>query len=108
MRVSREGDVFIAMRVTGPTHNILKLDFSPNGDSTQTDRSTGSGKRVSAEDVEAQLAEALEAFGVDRSEISNVVFDSSDTPSSTVYKEMATAILNFRKHGGPHRRTASR
>ena len=102
MRVSREGDVYIAMRVTGPSHNILKLDFAPAGVRCVSDRAPVASTSVTSGLVEAQVDWAFRSLGEDRAHVSGVVFDSRDTASDVVYRELAQAIIRYRRFGEGH------
>ena len=99
IRDSREGDVYIAMRVTGHSYNILKLDFSPAGPRYISDRAPLADVSVTYGSVSEQVREAFHSLGVNRASVRGVVFDSRDTPSVTIYQELAKAIIRYRNFG---------
>ena len=99
MRVLKNGDVFLATRITGPTHNMLALDFTAGRDSYVKDLADTDGPPDFAAKVEDQVLRGFDELGVAREELVGIQFDGGDTPSDSAYYELTAAILKARANG---------
>ena len=99
MRVLKNDDVFLATRITGPTHNMLALDFTAGRDAYVKDLADTDGPPDFAANVEDQVLRGLDDLGVVRDELVGIQFDGGDAPSDSAYYELATVILKTRASG---------
>ena len=97
--VLKNGDVFLATRITGPTHNMLALDFTAGRDSYVKDLADTDCSPDFAAKVEEQVLRGFDELGVARDELVGIQFNGGDTPSDSAYYELATAILKTRASG---------
>ncbi len=99
MKVLRNGDTFLATRVTGPSHNLLGLDFTAGLDMYVKDLGQSGPPSVDQGSVVKQVTRALAELGVDAAELTGIQFNAQDTPSDVVYYEMAKVIIQHRRNG---------
>ena len=99
MRVLQNGDVFLATRITGPSHNMLALDFTHDRTAYMKNLAELPEGAVTAESVREQVLSAFDEVGVPREDLVGVQFDATDTPSDSVYVELARLILEVRASG---------
>jgi hypothetical protein len=102
-----DGKAYKAIKITGPTHNLLGLVFDNNGDNDIEVLALGQmkdrEKAISPSDVKNQvfsgLKEANHAFKVNY-RVKQIQFIPSDTPSANVYKELTIEIIKRLVLGG--------
>lgn len=107
MQFFYDGRVYRVVRITGPSHNLLGIQFSEiaEGSPVVHDLWDGDPTRalIAAGDVEQQVLSAVEEtnseFNVDY-RVQMIQFVSSDTPSSTVYRDLARELLERIVYGG--------
>lgn len=97
-----DGKVYKAVKITGPKHNMLGLSFAEdnedvsNIDVLSLDIKSETEKNISALEVKNQVLSSIKEMnsllGV-HYKIKQIQFISSDTPSSTVYKELTREII---------------
>jgi hypothetical protein len=97
MKLFRHGKLVVATHISGPTRNFLGLDFADDGHRYERDlASESSADPVNVESVRQQVSlavqEYLSAYGVDPG-VTGILYVSSDTPSDSVYRMMASEIL---------------
>lgn len=95
MRVVRNDDLYIATHVSGPTHNLLGLDFT-HGKEPYEQNLSESPSATDAESIRQQVLKAFNDEGIDATMLVGIQFNSEDTPSESVYYELAKAILQQR------------
>ena len=81
MRVSRSGDLFIATRITGPSHNFLGLDFRSEFENYSKDFAESDPSPKMADSVRRQVLSAIDEANMAAHELIGIQFDSTDTPS---------------------------
>lgn len=106
VRFHRQGDRFIAIHLDGRVHNFLALVF---GESTTPlriwapPRDTGEKRHVDAHNVRTQVlegvADAAATTGTTLA-VTRIHYVESDSPSATIYRDMARAIA-LRYLAGP-------
>lgn len=99
MRLLRSGNVFIATRTTGPTQNFLGLDFTERSSKYTKDLADCSDPAIQIDSVQSQVAAALGELEVDTTSLSGIQYVGTDSPSDTVYYELAKAIIEHRQLG---------
>jgi hypothetical protein len=99
MQFVRDGDWYLATRITGPTHNLLGLRFGqPHGSHPAIERSSvgGGSPIIEADDVLKQvldgLSDANTKLGTDY-RVAAIRFITDDTPSSSAYRFLAKSIV---------------
>ena len=97
MSVVRNGDLYIATRITGPTANVLGLDFSTGREPYVRDFSEPEAPSPAIDSIRRQVVEVLRAAGVDEADLVGIQFDSQDSPSESVYGELTRQILESRR-----------
>lgn len=99
MRVLRNGEVFLATHIAGPSHNLLVLDFTPCRSDYVKDLAEANEPSISRSTVEEQVLRCLDESEVEPAELAGIQFDGTDTFSESVYYELAQAILEVRVNG---------
>jgi hypothetical protein len=99
MQFIYDGNFYKAIRVTGPKHNLLGLSFGDidiNAEIVALEIANGEVESVEANDVmeqvKAGVANANMELGVDY-KIVSIQYVPSDSPSKTVYAELAKEIV---------------
>ncbi|MCA6113832.1 hypothetical protein J6524_02660 [Bradyrhizobium sp. WSM 1738] len=92
MQFSRDGDWYQAVRITGPSHNLLALKLGePSASAPIVERLSVSNEApvIDADDVQKQVlegvSEANAQLGTDY-RVAAIRFVTTDTPSSTIYR----------------------
>ena len=97
MSVVQKGDLYIATRVTGPTHNFLGLDFARDLEEYTRDLADSPAETTELIDsIRRQVGQVLCEAQLDASDLCGIQFDSGDTPSDSVYVELTREILEAR------------
>ena len=99
MQFSRDGEWYQVIRITGPSHNLLALQFDAPGASGPTvERLSVSNEApvIEADDVKSQVldgvAEANAYLGTAYS-VAAIRFVTTDTPSLSIYRSLAKVIV---------------
>jgi hypothetical protein len=109
MQFSRSGNFWRAVRITGPTHNLLGLAFSNEAVAApraqNIDKEKDKPARLKAEDVVAHVlsgvAEANAKWHL-HVNVSEIEYIGSDTPPADVYRFLAFELIrHFRDHQDP-------
>ena len=102
MHVLKHGRLLVATRISGPSHNFLGLDFDNDRTPYEQDLADPSkAGAVSATSVLDQVAEAVDAHQQNhdvRLHPIGIVYLSTDTPTTTAYRELAAEILAAVSH----------
>lgn len=106
MRFQRQGDRFIAIHLDGRGHNFLAIVFGESKTPLRIwapPRDTGEKRHVDVHSVRTQVLEgvsdAAETTGTTLP-VARIHYVESDSPSGTIYREMARAIA-LRYVAGP-------
>ncbi len=101
MQYQSDGTLYKAVNISGPTHNILGLSFV-QGASDESDvmiealtLNPAEGRRVSPDAVKMQVAEGVAQVNDElgsRLAVTRIQFVAGDTPSATIYRDMAYKI----------------
>lgn len=99
MQFIYDGNFYKVVRVTGPRHNLLGLSFGDidiNAEVVALEIANGEVELVEAKDVLEQVKTGVAAanmeLGVDY-KIMSIQYVPSDSPSKTVYAELAKEIV---------------
>jgi hypothetical protein len=100
MHFHRDGDVTVAVQISGPTHNMLGLRLTqgtvwdPVVEAHEV--TPGLPPRLLGRDIQRQVgegvAEANDALGTDY-RVALIRFVQDDSPSPSLYREMARRIV---------------
>jgi hypothetical protein len=100
--VTKDGDLFRAFWITGPTHNLLRLAFaksgSVNAEIIVADLRSNEQvpNRVSATQVEQWVNEAIQQFNAENGSqiaISRIEFCRDDSPQREIYHHLVKLIV---------------
>ena len=97
MSVVRNGQLYVATRITGPTANVLGLDFASDREPYVRDFSEPENPSPVIDSIRRQVVEVLRAAHIDESHLVGIQFDSRDSPSEIVYGELARQILESKR-----------
>ena len=81
MSVVRNGQLYVATRITGPTANVLGLDFASDREPYVRDFSEPENPSPVIDSIRRQVVEVLRAAHIDESHLVGIQFDSRDSPS---------------------------
>lgn len=97
MQFSRSGDAVQVVRITGPAHNLLRLELGATPGSIQVQNLDRSGPALlQASEVEREVmngvADANAALGTSIV-VHGICYVSSDTPPVAIYRDLARALV---------------
>ena len=106
MQFVRDNDWYQAIRVTGPSHNLLALKLGePSAPGPSVERLSVSNKApvIDADEVQRQVLEGVSQANAQLGtnyQIEAIRFVTTDTPSPTIYRFLAKAIVEQIAQGG--------
>ena len=101
MQFIYDGEYYKVIRVSGPSHNLLALSFGDSRNDSQLDievlqiddkKETTILKNNVREQVLLGINEFNKDFGTDY-KVKKIQFITSDTPSGTIYKDLAKELV---------------
>jgi len=109
MRFSKRDQTYQVSRITGPTHNLLRLELHPEEENTEPalealqldppEPDSGLDPNIILNEVLTGIATANSEFGVSYT-VRRIQYVPSDTPSKGVYEFMAKSIVERIVEGG--------
>ena len=108
MQFSRSGDAVQVIRITGPAHNLLRLEFGVTSGAVQVRNLDQSGSaRLQADEVEREVlrgvAEANASSG-NKVSVRAIDYVASDTPPASIYCALARALVQHAFKGKQEKR----
>lgn len=115
MKFLRKGDLFCAVRITGPSHNMLGLGFGSRPAAPFVEELKAPGpRRLSADDIQREASagaeEELRALKL-KTSVRHIQFVASDSGPASIYRDLARSIVrNYAAElgGGPGRQPGER
>ncbi|CAN7521517.1 hypothetical protein [Polaromonas sp. LjRoot131] len=106
MNFQQIGEYLVATRITGPTHNMLQLQFASHPNSSPSiDVLPGVGPNqgaLNSQEVLRQVIAGVEAANIEFKcdyRVGRVRFVENDSRPESVYKELAAFIVGQVVHG---------
>lgn len=105
MKITKSGTLYRAFRTTGPTSNMLGIDFGRRSDvEVVALEGPGGAPQVDGSDVRVEVIGALTEFNAERGaslSITKIEFVPSDSPGEGVYASLARALFEAAVNAPP-------
>jgi hypothetical protein len=98
-----DGEFYTVIKITGPTHNILKVKFSNINNTVKVINLDNNISNISKSEVERQVVLGLSEINRELGsnyKINTLQFVSSDSKSDTIYKDLVKSIIQRLHFGG--------
>ena len=99
MQFSRVGDAVQVVRITGPAHNLLRLEFGEPSGAVQVRNLEESGSvLLQPDEVEREVLQGVSKMGASFDidvRVRAIGYVASDTPPASIYFDLTRALVAY-------------